>query len=328
MRMAFLFLGLLLISFTTADLKSDCLEIYPNMVSYWKFDNDREDTVERYNGEGNNVFAIIENSKVGRAASFDGNQQIAITNGTVPLNFGSSSFTIQFWFDGDESEYIGTLINKTFYGIKYESVYDGEESFYGTLTATVNNIPITAPVSSGWNFVALVVQRPSNISLYVNGTLVNSTFSQNAFTGTASPSSPLIIGQGFNGIIDELAMFNSALSVDIIRANYQRTSGGNSYCSKSGEGFSGTDTTFTVEGCYNINPPLPGGACSSNRESFCLNNSDGTFSLLDTSEANNGCSRGMANNFQGNPCCPNGYNCELVGGKYQCVQKPDRKSVV
>jgi hypothetical protein len=302
--------ALLSISFTTADFKSDCLSTHSDIVSYWKFDNNLIDSIRGYNGQGNNSFKVEETSQVGQAAGFDGTQRATVTHKDA-LNFGSSSFTIQFWFKSDAGDFSGNLVDKSYYKISYIQEDDGIGGIDGTLTVTVNNIPLTAPVSSDWNFVTLVVTGVTNMSLYVNGNLAN--YTSGNFPRTTS-TNPLIIGDGFKGIIDELAMFNSTHIPETIRADYQKGLGKNDYCSQSGLDYSGTESNFTVEGCYSVSPPLPANTCSTNREYFCQNKTDniGDYILLKTLEDDKGCSRGE-NYVGGNPCCPRGFVCRTEG---------------
>ena len=94
---------------------------------------------------------------------------------------------------------------------------------YGTISTSDGNFEVEYVLPSppsGWNHVALTYDG-SELKLYLNGTLVASTSASGAIVGT---DDPLIIGDyiGFQGSVDELAIFSRALSDSEVRDHYAR----------------------------------------------------------------------------------------------------------
>lgn len=117
--------------------------------------------------------------------------------------------------------------------------------YYATIEAGVTS---TVALSTGWNHVAGVVDGTS-VKLYVNGSLNSSVTT--AVTGVSN-SGNLIIGNKFDGALDELAIFNRVLTVTEIadlykraalRLRFQVRSCDDAVC--AGETFIGPDGTAT-----------------------------------------------------------------------------------
>jgi len=89
----------------------------------------------------------------------------------------------------------------------------------GYVSGYINGQSVSASKPSGWNHVALTYDKnagTNNQKLYVNGVLK----AQQTVTGSiAANTNALIIGDLFNGSIDEVRIWNVARSADNIRAN-------------------------------------------------------------------------------------------------------------
>jgi hypothetical protein len=173
------------------------------------------------------------------------------------LNLNTNTVTITMWLkpNGPQGDYTGLLIDRnvgTKAGVSYTVgqrlgyTWNNDES--GTWSYQTGPIIPT----NLWSFVALVV-TPTNASFYVintNGTTSTTyTYTHNSmsWSGSATPD-PLIrigsdndwSGRTFNGVIDEVAVFNQALtapqvqgltglafvSLDPATANFKATLGG------------------------------------------------------------------------------------------------------
>jgi len=83
-------------------------------------------------------------------------------------------------------------------------------------TIQVNRTTINDSLSTGWNHIAMVVNR-THIAIYTNGTL-NRTM---AYTGPIpSNSYALFLGTGMNGTIDDFRLWNRSLSSEQIKLNH------------------------------------------------------------------------------------------------------------
>ncbi|MGB9561394.1 MAG: LamG domain-containing protein, partial [bacterium] len=82
----------------------------------------------------------------------------------------------------------------------------------------INNKVITSTLNSGWNHIALTYNG-TTMKLYINGAQANSQSLSGAIT---TNSNNLIIGEKFTGRIDEVRIYDRALSAAEIRCHYER----------------------------------------------------------------------------------------------------------
>jgi len=110
----------------------------------------------------------------------------------------------------------------------------GVDADTATVCAWVNDSTLCAAASVGWNHVALVYDRNAGSAqqkLYVNGTLASTaSFTDSVRVGTA----PLVLGKRFSGKIDEVAIFDRALSPTEIADHYRRGAAGLKFQVRSG----------------------------------------------------------------------------------------------
>ncbi len=173
------------------------------------------------------------------ALDFDGiNDKVVIPNATA-LNFGSTTnFTIEAWIKLDGNQANNTvIIGKASTGSSWQgyqlSLFDNR------LTASINTGNTLIGVSNGfiglsylnddvWHHVALVVSRTDTVCrLFVDGTL-EASIKHNSIQNDINNSASLLIGTDrneslfFNGIIDEIRIWNTARSANKI-ANQKNT---------------------------------------------------------------------------------------------------------
>ena len=153
-------------------------------------------------------------------ASFDGSNDFMTVPDDASLNV-SSGFTVSAWiylnslgvFQGIVSKRDGSSTNYQFYirNGNVLSYYNGSNLYNDTTT-----------LSSGvWTHVAVSATSNSSASFYINGSL-SSTHSIGAIT---SSTSDVYIGQvtgvsHFNGSMDDVAIFDTALDQTAITALY------------------------------------------------------------------------------------------------------------
>jgi hypothetical protein len=77
------------------------------------------------------------------------------------------------------------------------------------VVGSINNIMISVPISAGWHHIALTYDGLS-IRLYINASLVGSTIYPNHQINTTP--SDLIFGRNYHGYIDEIAIYDQALT--------------------------------------------------------------------------------------------------------------------
>lgn len=238
-------------------------------VGYWTFDN-ASDLGADSSGNGNNgtVYgdAITTTTGVdGTAGLFDGNSYID----TPDVDLGTS-FTVEAWFDTNydmpsgDTEYI--MNRDEFNGssriFQLRLVSSGDSEFIA-LSGGGDQGGVQDTFSSGslddgnWHYIAAVVQAntaadTTTSTLYVDGSPVDRTTSPGL-----EPTSGSDIGLGaadgesggddFRGALDEMAVYNKALTAAQIEAHYE-AGGGRQPVSKSV--LNGTDNPSTPDVPY------------------------------------------------------------------------------
>ena len=214
---------------------SDCPS---GMVSYWKAEGNAEDSYNSNHGTLMNG-ATFAPGKAGQAFSFDSvDDYVNIGNlGSFP-----SKGTISFWMYPNEilsyRNPFGTDIAGNNAGIRFEEDSTGKFEAviayvgYGAHTYT-NSLS-----ANNWYLVTLVWDSTSNnVKGYLNGVLVFN----HAQTQWPLTLPDVEIGKGigyysdrnWNGLIDEVAIYNIALTADEIQQHYQYGLDGNGYCIES-----------------------------------------------------------------------------------------------
>ncbi|VVB57863.1 Right handed beta helix region [Candidatus Anstonella stagnisolia] len=224
------------------------------LIGYWSFDANISSTttgaLPDESGNGNagtlgggtasQVPAWASSGKIGGTYTFDGNDDFAKMPDADSLDVQTGNFTISAWVY-PISEAWGYIVAKD--GC-------GDPNIYSITTGGGSPPSLRLQNSAGTNFFST---SPSNISmnawshivayksgttmgLYVNGVLVNTTaisgtFSNNAFEFDVGRRSRTDSGcpRYFNGSIDDVRIFNRALSAAEISALYSLKAQGNYY---------------------------------------------------------------------------------------------------
>ena len=222
-----------------------CTHAPAGLVGWWKAENNAGDTLGNHNGslQGGLGFG---SGQVGQAFNFTAPGQEVRVPASSSINVGAGGgYTTEGWinplnvttqnpiFEWNDGVTAGAhlWIAVSFAGL------GGPGSLYASLIAgTTNTTVATGPgvIRAGvWQHVAFAYDRASGMGrLYLNGTEVASRALGNI---TAQTALPLRIGrrpnfgaETFAGKIDELSLYNRALSSAEVQAIYNAGSGGKS----------------------------------------------------------------------------------------------------
>ena len=198
------------------------------LVAAYGFDEGSGTTVTDASGNGNNgtitgaTWATA--GKYGKALSFNGSSALVTIPDAASLHL-STGMTLEAW------------VNPSTVNANYRDViYKGNDNFYLEATSSHSSHPDAGMIAGGtyadafgtaaltrsaWSYLTETYDG-STLRLYVNGTQVAST----AHTGTiATSTNPLqiggdsIYGQYFAGLIDEVRVYNVALTAAQIQAD-------------------------------------------------------------------------------------------------------------
>jgi len=203
-----------------------------SLVGHWSFDEGSGDTVTDSSGYGNNgtkygATRVDSIFGLGKALSFDGiNNYI-----DIPLNIDAyPRVTFAAWIkpiddtgrimvstNDDNATISANILFGLYNGNLYMRTYDGGVRYIGgATTLTLDQ----------WHHVVLTAENNNEYKVYLDGNIDGST---NA--GTRSSSTKVLIGhraavvseygpEFFNGSMDEVAIYNRALSSEEVKAIY------------------------------------------------------------------------------------------------------------
>src|SRR3989344_4129204 len=178
--------------------------------------------------------------KVGNAFTFNGSGSINAGN-PASLNFGAGPFSLEVWFNWDGAG--GTVVNNIIRKSDYPSGGPGSgywlragggqlEFSVGATTGPEGQSIITVPISSGvWYHAVAIGGDSGDIKLYINGQQQGAILRQASNTESTSDD-PFTIGswrgstEFFSGIIDEVSIYNRALTASEVQTIFDAGSRG------------------------------------------------------------------------------------------------------
>jgi len=197
---------------------------FDGLVGYWKFEDNFEDSSGNEN-HGTNHGAIFVDGKVGRALDFDTGTYVSIPpSDSLKI---TDEITIEVWVkseeDADGSKVVRILIKDQSYGFQWDST--GEE-WQSTIILKLSGswVGVSNPVNlvkDTW-YHLVGTYDGQTMKIYVNGELKNS---KNITSSIETNDNYVFIGSQaesyqFKGIIDEVAIYNRALSAEEIQDHY------------------------------------------------------------------------------------------------------------
>lgn len=226
-------------------IKEDYIHVFlPDYgpVAYWSFDEGNGDTAHDYSGYGNDgtiYGASWTNGISGSALDFDGEDDYIEVAADDNLNFGSSiDFTFGAWIKAETIQ----LIYPAIIGRRNPPAANGYV-FFLSCDGTGTNGRLAVQLNNGthytnyrstsadlrdniWHHVAATGDRDGFLTFYVDGNpkgqfdisdMGNINSTSNVFIGWEEQNPD---GTHFNGIIDEVRIYNRALSQAEIRQLY------------------------------------------------------------------------------------------------------------
>lgn len=199
------------------------------LIAYYKLDDTSGAVIdETGNHDGTNYGATRGLTGAdGKAFSFDGvNDYVSVPDNDA-LDFTEESvYSITLWLKGS---YIGGptyFIQKRMGDDRYAIAFGGD----GSLTAQIGdgtnvlNAVVNEPIDYlSWHHIVMTYTNNNTLKLYVDG-ILKKTETLPLLGGVDTGTSPLLIGTGvvgtFQGLIDEVRIYDCALNGDEIQALY------------------------------------------------------------------------------------------------------------
>lgn len=154
----------------------------------------------------------------GKSYVFTGASNLTVDNDQL-LNDATQAVTLQAWVRAAKE---GTIIEKT--GM-YKLAYNGKKIEFTAGTQTLKTPKKLSDYASSAQFVHLsAVANDTHLYIYVNGLAVAEAERTAQITGN---NNKVVMGEGFEGAIDEVRLWNKALNADTIASDYNRYLVGN-----------------------------------------------------------------------------------------------------
>lgn len=209
------------------------------VIAWWPFDETTGMTAKDIVGEHDGILVnnpVRTTGRVGNSLQFDGSSQYVGAADSDDWAFGTNDFTIEFWANwsapgGGDIFHAGDVFignndgpgqqNKWFFALGAGLLHF---TVYNTANAPPNFFLVRAPFSpvvGQWYHLA-VTKRGTLFTIYLNGAPQGAEVSEPPI---ANANAPLTIGQanepfgGFmNGSLDEITVYNRALSEEELRS--------------------------------------------------------------------------------------------------------------
>lgn len=234
----------------TPPTQAECVAPPDGLVGWWQAEGDANDAAGANHGLALNGVQFAP-GEVGQAFVFDGADDRVIISNSAPLNFGpGADFSVEAWIKPEMAVTdfgVMSIVSKR-YTPNFIAAVGWEVALVdGRLMAQLADAPLTALdfssfVAPGadlrdgnYHHVAVIVQRGSSTGgkMMVDGQVVQ-MFDPTVQPGDLSTSEPLRIGSHadaalnshFTGAIDEVAVYNRALSEAEVFAIYSAGSAG------------------------------------------------------------------------------------------------------
>jgi len=211
-----------------------------NLVARYKLDSSSGTTATDSAGTNNGTLtnmtvpAAWVSGKIYNGLQMDGVDDHVIVADNAALNFGTGSFSYGLWFKTTDSTNNNSLIMKKQNGASTSAGYslrgrpsDGTGQFSAHLSDGTTQksvfVAITSVTDGNWHHVMIVVDHTANfLYMYIDGSVATSTGISTV--GSTTNVRNLDFGNDasnyFNGTMDDIRIYNKALSAAEVTALY------------------------------------------------------------------------------------------------------------
>ena len=202
----------------------DCISAEPvkekGLVAYWSFDEGKGSTAKDQSGNGFNLELADQEwakGKVGSALKFSG-AAIELES-SEKLQLGDAiSIEVWIYLEDKSGDYTGIVYKWSDYLFRIDNEAEGGKfSFFVNLDGGWEPRAWSVPPDLKKWYHVVGVWNGKKISVYTNGEVV-----ENDRTGTPTAGAePVKIGEGLIGLIDEVKIYNRALTADEVKAHFK-----------------------------------------------------------------------------------------------------------
>ena len=195
------------------------MALQDNLVAYYKLDGNSNDSVGSNNGTDTSITYGSSYGKIGQGAGFNGSNSGVDLGNFTGVN-SSSAMTVSAWVKKTSNINYGMIIAKgdvSAAGGVFELRNTGTTGKYeiNIRTTVVKDCLATSVIPTGvWTHI-LAVYNGSDLRIYINGVLENTTASVTGNLNSATTTTYLgrrTDGYYFGGALDEVGIWSRALS--------------------------------------------------------------------------------------------------------------------
>ncbi|HEX8974347.1 MAG TPA: LamG-like jellyroll fold domain-containing protein [Patescibacteria group bacterium] len=229
----------------------DAILATPTVVSYWKMDNDWTDSKGSNNGTP--VGAGFTSPLIGTGAgNFNGSSKVSFAN-SASINF-TDDFSVEFVIKPVSVSGTTSVLDKgdgaSVAGTRYSVLIEnGKVRFITETGSTQNDLYSTQTISVGQQYHVVTRRKAGVMEIFINGV---SSGTLNAPGVLNTENNPLVVGvypngsMYYNGVLDELAMYSSALDNATIAAHASSASQGGAPISGTWESATNSNAIETL----------------------------------------------------------------------------------
>jgi alpha-tubulin suppressor-like RCC1 family protein len=241
---------------------SSCTPPPAGIVSWWAGEGNANDSIGTNNGTLVNG-AGFTNGEVGQAFSFNGTSSHVTIPDSPSLDSFTNNITVETWIKVNHltpnSDWEG-IVTKGDYSWRLLATAGAKTVYFGATGASPLDVTGSRNVNDGqWHHVAATYDG-TNMSLYVDGTLDVSHPASGSIIQTSDPvglgyCANIPFNYSFDGLVDEVSLYNRALTASEIQAIYAAGSGGKCFTPSpptiitqpvSQTNYAGTTASFSV----------------------------------------------------------------------------------
>jgi len=205
-------------------------ETLDGLIGWWKFDEGTGDVAYDSSGYGNDgtiYGATWVAGKIGGALSFDGDDDYIFVSNSASLNEMSDDITLSAWvkFNTIGSGVNSRILSKDNGGNDWQLRLTDNKATFQINAGGWNSVSGSTALEPGTWYHLTGVYDGSYIRIYVNGVEDGKVSETDPFSGTTDNlyigRNEYPIGEYVDGIIDEIKVYNRALTPAEIWQNYQ-----------------------------------------------------------------------------------------------------------
>lgn len=201
---------------------SNSTPLTDNLILYMPFANEVKDLVSNWEATGNYNYVSDRGGNATCALGFNGNETLEIPVTTANQIVQGDAFSVSLWFkmqNTDPANYEillqkGSTISEGFQISVFDlntPVFSDADSGYGLWDNTWNTDADLPTDTTNWHHLVLTVDANNTVRLYRDGVQRNEDVNSTIDIGS-TPLMNYILGNGFEGHLDDIRMYNIALT--------------------------------------------------------------------------------------------------------------------